>query len=308
LARDASRRDETTRALNDLPLLWKFFGGTSRRRNRCGTDDGRSQGVRFSNEQLLRTLHDADVAKTDGCQSINTSPGARNSPQATRPSENRYRPTLRTSSASAAGPTRSNRCAGGGATNDRATKPPRGGGTLDACPTRRRHPGPRPTPSRIGRFPPKHYANTSSASSPNCSARSRHGQGGHSHTSPAAITTRAAREAPRRAPHPSNAMGHGATSAATHINSSRGEPNRLRKHRRHASSKTPRRYSEQDAIAALHKCAREVNRTPWSTAYRSWYLAAQPRRRGGVGYRPIERSAGGRPNAAGGLPHSKTRD
>src|SRR5207244_3413091 len=63
-----------------------------------------------------------------------------------------------------------------------------------------------------------------------------------------------------------------------------GGPNRLRKHRRHASSKIPRRYSEQDAIAAVRECAREINRPPSTSAYRAWRVPAEQRRRGNATY------------------------
>jgi hypothetical protein len=66
-----------------------------------------------------------------------------------------------------------------------------------------------------------------------------------------------------------------------------GNANRVRTRRER--SKAGRRYSKGDAIAALHECARELNRTPSSTAYRSWSPAAERRRRGTVGY-PSDRA------------------
>lgn len=62
------------------------------------------------------------------------------------------------------------------------------------------------------------------------------------------------------------------------------QPNRLRKHRRQASSKAARRYSEREAIDAVQECARELKRTPSTTAYDAWCSAAEQRRRGNVTY------------------------
>jgi Homing endonuclease associated repeat len=63
-----------------------------------------------------------------------------------------------------------------------------------------------------------------------------------------------------------------------------GTPNRLPKHRRHANTKDAHRYTKKEAIAALHECARELNRTPSTTAYRAWRPAGERRRRGSTTY------------------------
>lgn len=66
LARDVSRRDE----LPAHSTIYRCFGSFSAALQAAGIDvgrmTGRAQGVRFSNEQLLRTLHDADVATHGG--------------------------------------------------------------------------------------------------------------------------------------------------------------------------------------------------------------------------------------------------
>jgi hypothetical protein len=66
-----------------------------------------------------------------------------------------------------------------------------------------------------------------------------------------------------------------------------GEPNRLHRDRRHPSSIAARRYAEQDAIAAIQECARDINRTPSTVAYKAWRAVAEHRRRGNTTYPSI---------------------
>jgi hypothetical protein len=63
-----------------------------------------------------------------------------------------------------------------------------------------------------------------------------------------------------------------------------GTPNRLAKHRRRANTKEAHRYTKQEATAALHECARELRRTPSSTAYSAWRPSGERRRRGSTTY------------------------
>jgi hypothetical protein len=81
-------------------------------------------------------------------------------------------------------------------------------------------------------------------------------------------------------------MGHGATCVASRMTLVLADRWPARSRRRPPGY--THTYTIEDVVAALGECARELRRTPSSTAYRGWRTAANRRRRGHKGYPSIQ--------------------